>query len=105
MGDTNNAERLENLLGFDAAKPESVTKGLLDEVVGEIQEERKKKAKVAAKEQVVKLMDQREKMYKAKKQFDGEFGKFEKEFGKMLNRLEGTLRGGPAPEETDTSED
>ena len=91
---SNSSERLESVLGFDPAKPQGVTGDLLKEVVGEIQKERLAKAKVAAKEQIVKAMELRERMYKSKKEFDNQFAKFEKELGKMMNKLESSLNGG-----------
>lgn len=98
-----NTDRLEKLLGFDAAKPQSITEGILKEVVGELEEQRVEEAKAAAKEQVSKAIELRRKMHKAKREFDSQFAKFEKELGKMMNRLEAGLRGESASEESGDS--
>ena len=106
MGDTANtanADKLQSLLDFDAAKRPTLTQELFAEVVKEIQEERAKDAKVKAKEQLVKAMQLREQMAKAKKDFEGQHNKMEKELGKVLNQIQGILSG-KCPEENQECE-
>jgi len=88
-------ERLQELLGFDAAKKGTLTSELFGEVVKEIQEERQKEAKARAKEHLVKAMQLREQMEKARKDFEGQYKKFEKELGNILNQIQGILTGKP----------
>lgn len=104
MSDQNNqkktsADRLQDLLGFDAAKKGTLTSELFSEVVKEIQEERSKEAKVRAKEHLLKAMGLREQMDKAKKDFDSQYKKFEKELGKILNQIQSILSGKPCCDE------
>lgn len=100
MSDTKgSAERLQEMLGFDAARKGSLTKEVLSEALKEIQEERAKEGKVRAKEQLVKAMSIREQMDKAKKDFDKQYQKMDKELCKILNQIEGNLRGQPCEED------
>lgn len=94
-----NSNRLEQLIGFDAAKGPSVTQDVLTEVLNEIKEERKQKAKVQAKEQLVKALTLREQMAQARRKFEAEWEKSDKELGKVVNRLHAVLNGKPAPDE------
>lgn len=99
----NNTERLEKLCGFDPAKPLNANGSLLAEVIKELREEREEKAKVSAKEQLGKAVGLREKMIKVKREFESQTSKFDKELGKLLNRLEAGLRGeAPPTEDTET---
>jgi hypothetical protein len=83
------SDRLQELLGFDAAKRGTLTSELFGEVVKEIQEERAKEAKSRAKEHLVKAMQLREQMEKARKDFENQYKKFEKELGSVLNQVQG----------------
>lgn len=98
MADKTNADRLQELLTFDAAKKQNLTQELMSEVVKEITEERVKEAKSRAKEQLVKAMQLREQMAKAKRDFDNQHQKMEKELGKIMNQIQGILTG-RCPEE------
>lgn len=95
-----NSDRLEQLIGFDAAKSPSVTQDVLTEVLKEIQEERKQKAKVQAKEQLIKALTLREQMAQARKKFEAEWEKSDKELGKVVNRLHAVLNGKTVADET-----
>jgi CRISPR/Cas system CSM-associated protein Csm2 small subunit len=101
MGDNKtNSDKLQELLTFDAAKKHNLTQELMSEVVKEITEERVKEAKTRAKEQLVKAMQLREQMAKAKRDFDNQYQKMEKELGKIMNQIQGILTGkNPDPEE------
>ena len=105
MSDKNTAERLEKLVGFDAAKHPSVTREVFQEVLEDLQKERAEKAKVAATEQIRKALELREKMVKAEREFNKQKEKFDKELGKLLSRLENQLGGGSAEEEDNTPAD
>ena len=96
-----NANRLEELVGFDAAKAPSVTQDVFKEVLDEILEDRKQKAKVQAKEQLIKALTLREEMAKARRKFEAEWEKSDKELGKVVNKLHAVLNGRPAPTETE----
>ena len=105
MGSSSNAERLNRLVGFDPTKKMNATEELFAEVVDELRKEREVKAKEAAKEQLSKAVELREKMDKVRKEFEGQTAKFEKELGKLLSRLEAGLRGGkPASDEATDGE-
>lgn len=94
-----NANKLEQIVGFDAAKKPGVSKDVFKEVLDEILEERKQKAKVAAKEQLTKALNLREQMATARKKFDQEWEKSDKELGKVVGQLFAALNGGPPPAE------
>ena len=97
---SDNAGRLEDLIGFDASKPSNLTNDLFQEVLSDIKKERFDTAKKAAREQLVKAVELREKMVKIEREFNGQKAKFEKELGKLLSRLESSLGGRePAPED------
>ena len=98
------SERLEKLCGFDPAKKLNATGELLKEVVADLRSKREEAAKEAAKEQLVQAMSLREKMHKARQEFDRQQSKFEKELGKLLNRLEAGIRDEQAPTEEDEQE-
>lgn len=98
-----NSDKLQELLEFDPAKRPTLTQELFSEVVKEIREERAKDAKTKAKEQLVKAMQVREQMVKAKKEFEGQYNKMEKELGKTLNQIQGILSG-KCPEENQECE-
>jgi DNA replication protein DnaD len=94
-----NGERLQEMLGFDPVGKAGLTQDLFSEVVKEIQEERTKEAKAKAKEYLIKAMQLREQMEKAKRDFDTQYKKFEKELGKVLNQIQGILTGKEEGEE------
>jgi hypothetical protein len=93
MADKNSAERLQEMLGFDAARKGNLSQEVLGEALKEIQEERAKEGKVKAKEQLVKAMQIREQMDKASKEFNKQQQKMDKELCKILSQIEGNLRG------------
>lgn len=99
-----NAKRLADLCGFDPVKKPTASHELFAEVLGDIRKEREEKAKVAAREQLTKAIELSEKMDKVKREFEGQYAKFEKELGKMLNRLESSLSGKPVVEEEKTED-
>lgn len=96
--------KLQELLGFDPAKKGTLTADLFSEVVKEIADERHKEAKARAKEHLVKAIQLREQMAKARKDFDAQDKKFEKELGKALNQIDGILSGKSPDEEKEEKE-
>lgn len=93
------SNKLEGLLGFDPTKRETLTQELFKEVVQEISKERTDKAKAQAKEHLTKAIQLREGMVKARRDFDREDKKFEKELGKVMNQIQGVLTGQEPHEE------
>lgn len=96
--------KLQELLGFDPTKKGTLTADLFSEVVKEIADERHKEAKARAKEHLVKAIQLREQMAKARKDFDAQDKKFEKELGKALNQIQGILSGKNPDEEKEEKE-
>jgi hypothetical protein len=95
-----NADKLTDMLKFDAAKRPTLTQDVFADVVKEITEERVKAVKSQAKDQLVKAMGIQEQMSKAKKEFESQHKKMEKELGKILNQIQSILSG-KEPEEED----
>ncbi len=99
-----NVEKLADMLEFDPAKRPTLTQDVFSEVLKEIKEERAKVAKTQGKELIVKAMALRESMAKAKKTFEAEYNKNEKELGKIINQIQSNLSG-KAPDETQECEE
>lgn len=87
------ADRLSNLLGFDPAKNVSPGNEVLQEALKEINEERAKASKVAAKELLLKAIDVRTQWAGKKREFEALDKKFEKELGKLMNKLDALSKG------------
>ena len=101
----NNRERLSSMVGFDPAKHPQVTDDVFKKVMKDIKEERAEKAAEKAKgllEQAFALSGQ---MAKAASDFKRQEKKFDKELGKLINRLESELKGGPPPVEEEAEAD
>ena len=92
-------KKLVDTLGFDPAKAPTGSAAVLTEVIAEITKERDDKIRIQLKELLTKAMDLRVTVEKAKKAFDKETQKYEKELGKILNDLERLASGKDAPEE------
>lgn len=93
--------KLQELLGFDPTKRGTLSANLFSEVVKEIADERHKEAKARAKEHLVKAIQLREQMAKARKDFDAQDKKFEKELGRVLSQIQGILSGNDSPSPDD----
>lgn len=104
---SNNYERLDNLLDFDVTKKPSLTQELFGEIVKDLKDVRYETAKAAAREQITKAIELREKMYRVEKEFEAQKNKFNKELGKLLNSIESRLEGreSSAPEQNDESKE
>lgn len=98
-------ERLKEMLGFDPAAYSAPPNGVFAEALKELQEQRIKVAKEKAKEQLSKAIELREKMAVAKREYQNQEKKFEKELVKLLNRLEAMAKGDPPPEEGQENKD
>lgn len=85
-------------LGFDPARQATGDAGLLADVVKEIQQEREKEVKTKVKELLVLAMQVRKQMDDARKKFEREWAKMEKELGKILGDLERLASGKPVEE-------
>lgn len=95
---------LREMLGFDPTSEMSVSASVLGDAIKELQEERAAKVKAKAKEQLQKAIELQVKMKQAKKEFDGQTKKFEKELGKVMRSLEAMAKGEELPPEDDKKE-
>lgn len=91
-------EKLTQVLGFDPAKQPAPTKELLSEALGEITQERTKKAKDRAKELLTRLIGLREEFAKAQQAFRKAEDQFQKEVAKVLRSVEALTRGEAEPD-------
>lgn len=101
----NSTERLTNLVGFDPAQHPKVTDEIFKEVMQDINEARAEKAKEKARGLLEQAFELRGQMAKARSEFERQEKKFEKELGKILNRLESELRGATLAPETQDGEE
>jgi hypothetical protein len=103
MGNKDNkpgtAERMDGMLGFDASK-NNPGKTVFDEALKAVTKKRDEANKTKAVELIEKAIGLREKIDAAKKQFEGQEKKFNKELGKLLSSIEAMAKGTtPAPTE------
>lgn len=96
---------LKEMLGFDPTVELSVSGNVLGEAIKEIQEERALKVKAKAKEQLLKAIDLQTKMKVAKRNFEKEAKKFDKELGKVMKALEAMSKGEEVPPEEENKEE
>jgi uncharacterized protein YpuA (DUF1002 family) len=85
-------ERLQGILGFDPAKNKA-GQSVLTDALAEIKKDRDEQNKQKASELIKKAIACVEKMEDAKKQFNAEINKAEKELGKLVSSIE-QLGGG-----------
>lgn len=105
MSNTNDqVQRLQDILGFDPVKYDVVTKDAITEVVKEIQQERLKKVKEKAKEQLIKAIELREQKAKMDREYINNSKKFDKELGSILSQIEKALSGKTSEEENNSVE-
>ena len=98
--ETKNTGRLDEML-----KPHEKKLDVLKEALDEVSQERAEKRKDAAKELIRKALDLKEQMNKAKQQFDGQAKKWDKELGKVMNRLQNMANGRPLNEGEEAEEE
>lgn len=99
MSDQDNGARLAQLLEFDPGKEPGITKDAFADVLKELAEERREKAKAKAREVIVKASELRKKMVAARREFDKQEAAFNKELGKLLGQLQAAVNGKPQPPE------
>jgi predicted RNA-binding Zn ribbon-like protein len=90
-GLSGNIERLTKVLGFDPAKASGGN--VFSEALNEVQKKRTEATKAKAMELIESAIKLREEMDGLERQFGGQKKKFEKELGKVLNRIESMARG------------
>lgn len=96
---TPNSDKLLELLGFDGAKNPAITDGVFGEALADIKADRDKLAKEEAKKLLAQAIELRKQMAEAKKTFEGQTRKFDKELGRVIAKLVAQAGGGtPAPE-------
>lgn len=89
-------------LGFDPAKQPTGDARILSKVMDKIKAEREALVEKQVEDLVRKLMEIRQTMDKAKKEFDKQYQKHEKEVAKLLTDLDRIASGGaddPPPED------
>ena len=91
--ETNNTKRLEELL-----KPHRTEFNILKEALGEVAKEENEKKKDAAKGLLRQALDLQKQMDDAERQFSGSKKKFDKELGKVINKLAAMAQGKSAEE-------
>lgn len=91
------ASRLTTLIGFDPTKATRLTTDLFASVVKEITDERTGVAKTKAKELLTKAIELRAQAAKARKDFDTQMKKFDKELGGVIGQIQQMLDGREAP--------
>ena len=89
-GPSKNVGRLDSLF-----EPHEEKLDILTEALGEISKERAEKRKEAAKELIRKALDLKDQMNASRKEFEGKSKKFDKELGKVMNRLQNMAKGKP----------
>ena len=95
------SERLKEMVKFDPSKPTGLSEELFAEVLEDVTKERIEEAKTEAKGLLEKALKLREDFGKAKKDFARQEKKFNKELGKLLNKVEAKLRGEAPKDESD----
>ncbi len=77
---------------------------VLSEAIREVNQEDGEKRKAEVKELVRKALSLQQQMNQAERQFNAEKAKFDKDLGKLLNRLQSFAKGEPDPVEEETPE-
>lgn len=97
---SDNFDKLNDLLGFDAAKRTSLG-GVLKDSLAEVVAEREEKARTECKAVILEAIGVAEQAKQAERQFASAQKKFNKQLGKLLGRLQ----GGGQPQEEEGDED
>jgi ribosome recycling factor len=95
---------LTNILGFDPTKGVGTNKEGIEEVLKELAEERKVKAKAVAKDLMNKAIELAQKRVKAEQEFKKATTAFDKELRKLINTLNNALNGNTSPTQEDSEE-
>lgn len=106
MADKKSAtERLNELVGFDTSKQPSATSELFGEVLKKIKEERADIAKKRAEDLLRQALELNEKRIAAKRAFESQDKRFDKELGKLIGRIDGMINGRPPQDDSEDSEE
>ena len=97
--DSKNIQALEEML-----KPHRGEMDVLKEALKEVTKEEGEKKKVAAKDLIRKGLDLQSRMNTAERTFNSEKKKFDKELGKVINRLKNMAQGRALDEGEDEEE-
>ncbi len=102
MADTpnSNTKRLDELLA-----PHRTEMNVLSEALKEIDEEDGKKRKQEAKDLVRQALELQKQLKTTERNFNKEKAKFEKQLGKLLNRINAMAKGEAPPEDEDEKKD
>lgn len=95
------ANRLTKIFGRDPAKPHTVTSDMLQEVMKGLDEADREAAKEKATALLTQAVELRKKKVNCVREHTGQIKKFDKEMGKLLNRIESMVQGTPIVEESD----
>jgi hypothetical protein len=95
QGGRSNAERLTDLLTFDPGRGVPLTGKAFAKVVREIKREKLATAQQQAKDLLVRAMDLQKQKTDAKRVFERQEKKFDKELGKVLKQIDNLLKGRP----------
>lgn len=100
---TPDLEKLQNILGFNPIneRPDNV---VLQAALKELNEEREKSMKDEAKKLLLEAMNVAKEFKKLENKFLGEQGKFNKNFGKLMRRIEAMAAGKEPPKEEEEKE-
>ena len=90
MVDPKNVGRLGKLF-----EPHEKELDILNEALREVSEEKAEERKGKAKDLIRKAIDLQDQMNAARKEFEGKSKKWDKELGKVMNRLENMAQGKP----------
>lgn len=90
-----NADKLAGMLTFDPIKRVPLAGEAFSKVVEEIKKERVEEGTKQAKELLLKAMDFQKQKVDAKKRFEQQDKKFDKELGKILRQIDNLLQGKP----------
>lgn len=91
-GEGKNIERLTRILGYDPVKQHGGP-NVFGEALKELQEESDKQVKEQAKGLLAAAIDLRKKMNERQRTVQSEVKKFDKELGKVLNKIEAFSKG------------
>lgn len=91
----NNAEKLNSLLTFDATKRPPLAGEALAKVIEEIKKEKLEIAQKEAKDLLYKAIELQNKKAVAKRAFENQDRKFDKELGRVLKNINNLLEGRP----------
>lgn len=93
MAENTSIDRLCKVLQYDPAKQSGSNSSVFNKALQAVQERRDKEIQAKAEELLQQAIDLRCKMDESERQFNANKKKFEKELGKLVNRIEAYSRG------------